>query len=245
MLCPVCGGESAAFLPLAPVYAASLRSAGCPYPVERFETLNVAQYHCPSCGCSDRDRLMALYFLRHWIEEGRAADARVLEIAPAAPLSAFLAEFSAEYRSGDLMPGRAMDQIDVTDMHGYPAGRFDIVFCSHVLEHVPDDRAALRELHRILTPGGAAVLLVPLPLDIRQTDELQSGEAMPDTATRIRRFGQDDHVRMYAREDFIGRIGAAGFELQQFDAAAFPDDDLEHFGIAARSRLYVAVKPGG
>src|SRR5262249_61166180 len=33
-------------------------------------------------------------------------------------------------------------------------GRFDVVFCNSLLEHVPDWRAVLREIGRVLAPGG-------------------------------------------------------------------------------------------
>ncbi len=227
-------------LPLAPSYAANLAAYGFAVPVERFETLNTEEYTCPTCGSSDRDRLMGLYFLRHWVEEGRAGDARVLEIAPAAPLSALLRDCAADYRSGDLMSPAAMDRVDITDMACYEDGRFDLVVCSHVLEHVIDDGAALRELRRVLAPGGAAMLLVPLPLDVRQTDEVKAGEPMPDAAERIRRFAQDDHVRQYDREEFMARIGRAGLRLQVVAQADFPDDPFPQYGLLPRSRLYVA-----
>lgn len=227
-------------LPLGPEFAAMLHANGFPFGARRFETLNVDEYTCPSCGSSDRDRLMGLYFLRHWVEEGRGGDARVLEIAPAAPLSSLLRDCAAEYRSGDLQPGFAMDTVDITRMAGYPDGRFDLVFCSHVLEHVIDDAAALGELRRVLAPGGAAVLLVPLPLDLEATDEVRASEVMPDASERIRRFAQDDHVRLYTREDFMRRIERAGFRLQVLGQEDFPDDSFAAFGLAPRSRLYVA-----
>jgi ubiquinone/menaquinone biosynthesis C-methylase UbiE len=138
------------------------------------------------------------------------------------------------------MSPAAMDKVDITDMALYEDGRFDMVFCSHVLEHVIDDGQALRELRRVLAPGGAAVLLVPLPLDPMATDEVKAGEPMPDAAERVRRFGQDDHVRQYDRADFMARIEREGFRLQVVTQADFPDDDFATFGLAPRSRLYVA-----
>ncbi len=241
VVCPLCGSEHERFLPLPANYAASMAAAGCPYRVDQFETLNVDQYTCPSCGASDRDRLMGLYFLRHWVEEGRAGDAHVLELAPSRPLGALLREFAASYRSADLMPGFAMDQVAVTDMGGYADARFDLVFCSHVLEHVVDDGAALRELRRVTRPGGKVVLLVPLPLGLATTDEVAAGEALPGAAERVRRFAQDDHVRMYARDEFIARVGRAGFRLDVLGPQDFPDDSFAGFGLTARSRLYVGT----
>lgn len=227
-------------LPLSPAYAAHLQAHGYPLPVDRFETLNIDDYECPSCGSSDRDRLMGLWFVRHWVEAGRAADARVLEIAPAPALSALLRDCAGDYRSADLMSPAAMDRVDITDMACYPDGSFDLVFCSHVLEHVVDDLAALREFRRVLAPGGAAVLLVPLPLDATVTDEIKPGEPMPPASERIRRFAQDDHVRQYERAEFMARIGRAGLRLQVIAQQDFPDDPFPAFGLAGRSRLYVA-----
>jgi O-antigen biosynthesis protein len=243
VVCPLCGTEHAAFLPLQQDYLDWLAAHGCTDPIDRFETLNIAQYTCPGCGSSDRDRLMGLAFLRLWVEEGRADGLRVLELAPSAPLSALLREFGGSWRSGDLQPGAAMDVVDITDMRGYADASFDLLVCSHVLEHVPDDAAALREIRRVLAPGGTAMLLVPLPLDRTRTDEVAPGAALPPPAERIRRFGQDDHVRMYAREDFMRRIQAAGLALRVLEAADFPDDRFEDFGLLARSRLYLAERP--
>jgi SAM-dependent methyltransferase len=227
-------------LPLPAKYGDELVAHRSAFSVDRFETLNVDAYLCPACGGSDRDRLMGLYWLRNWVDEDRSGDARVLEIAPSPPLSALLSEFSASYRSGDLGSPLAMDRVDITDMRAYADGQFDAVFCSHVLEHVVDDAAALREMRRVLSPQGVAVLLVPLPLGLAQTDELRPGEPMPAASERIRRFGQDDHVRMYAREDFMARVEEAGFRLQVMGPDEFPDDEFATFALAPRSRLYVA-----
>ena len=56
------------------------------------------------------------------------------------------------------------ERMDITDIQ-HPDHSFDVIYCSHVLEHVPDDRAAMREFHRTLDPGGWAVLNVPINAD--------------------------------------------------------------------------------
>lgn len=91
--------------------------------------------------------------------------------------------------------------------------RFDVVICSHVLEHVPDDRKAMREILRVLAPRGHALLLVPLATDGRGTEE---DPGIADPAERERRFGQWDHVRLYGQEDFLGRMAENGFDVTVF-----------------------------
>jgi len=88
---------------------------------------------------------------------------------------------------------------------------FDVILCSHVLEHVQDDRKAISELYRVLKPGGWAILMVPIDLDRATTFEDPS---VIDPKERERLFGQHDHVRWYGR-DFLTRLEQAGFIVRQ------------------------------
>jgi SAM-dependent methyltransferase len=105
----------------------------------------------------------------------------------------------------------------------FAAASFDAILCNHVLEHVGDDRAALRELARVLAPGGFAVLTVPgpdpalgFPSALARTvedDDARSPEA------RLRRFGHPGHLRQYGR-DFSDRLADAGLPATRFDWGA-------------------------
>src|SRR5262249_12426105 len=77
----------------------------------------------------------------------------------------------------------------------------------HVLEHVPDDRRAMREFYRVLKPGGWAILLVPITVERTFEDP-----AVVDPAERLRLFGQEDHVRRYG-PDYGDRLSEAGFAV--------------------------------
>jgi SAM-dependent methyltransferase len=97
-----------------------------------------------------------------------------------------------------------------------------------VLEHVPDDRRAMRELHRILAPGGWAVLQTPVRSKLTRTDEDPS---VTDPAERIRRFGQADHVRVYGA-DFEDRLRDAGFAVRRDPWARDLEPEVaERFGL--------------
>jgi SAM-dependent methyltransferase len=98
-----------------------------------------------------------------------------------------------------------------------PDDAYDAILCSHVLEHVPDDRAAMVELRRVLAPGGFAVLQVPIASRAERTDEEEPGRMLP-ADERSRRFGDPTHVRLYAEPDYVRRLEQAGFSVRAADA---------------------------
>jgi ubiquinone/menaquinone biosynthesis C-methylase UbiE len=104
---------------------------------------------------------------------------------------------------------------------------FDAIYCSHVLEHVPDDRRAMREFCRVLKPGGWAILLVPITAQKTFEDP-----TVVDPAERLRLFGQEDHVRRYG-PDYIDRLTAAGFEALEINVSdLFSNEEARRMGIA-------------
>ena len=111
------------------------------------------------------------------------------------------------YLTADLYDPRAMVKMDITNIE-YPSETFDIIYCSHVLEHVQDDRKALREFHRTLKSNGWAILNVPIGAE--QTIE---DARITDPGERLRVFGQEDHVRIYG-PDYIDRLNEAGFDVE-------------------------------
>ena len=131
------------------------------------------------------------------------------------------------------------DKVDITDLQVYGDDQFDFFLCSHVLEHVSDDRKALRELYRILKPDGKGILMVPIILSLNQTDE---DPTIVDEGERWRRFGQDDHVRLYSKNDFIERVEEIGFRVYQYGKEFFGEDAFTRTGITSQSVLYVVEK---
>jgi SAM-dependent methyltransferase len=214
-------------------YDAQWRVAGFPYAADDFETLNAFDYSCSACGAPDRDRLCALWIARH----GTAART-LLDVGPGAALSDFLRP-RFRYTSVDI-GGHADVNADVQDLP-FADESFDAVVCSHVLEHVRDDRSALRELRRVLRPGGWAVVMVPICLPATRVVEDPDIE---DEAAAWARFGQGDHVRLYNRSGFIARVVGAGFAITQWRPRSI---DRMRYGLARTTVLYVAskfVEPG-
>ena len=160
---------------------------------------------CPFCNSLERHR--ALWrFLHEKTDLFQHSDRRMLHIAPESCFEPrFREQIGAGYLTADLMEPADV-KMDITNIQ-YPDETFDIVYCSHVLEHVPDDRGAMREMCRVLRRDGWAIMMVPITVD--QTIEDPS---ITDPAERLRLFGQDDHVRRYG-PDFVDRLQEAGFTV--------------------------------
>ena len=165
-------------------------------------------FWCPFCRSHDRERHLILFLdaLNLWPVFDNAT---ILHIAPEKQLAARItARHPARYVKGDITPARAdIEPLDATAIH-YPDATFDVIICNHVLEHIPDDALALRELHRVLKPGAPAILQTPYAAGLEKTLENQPEVTTPDQHREF--YGQEDHVRLYGR-DIFDRICAAGF----------------------------------
>ncbi|PSQ60750.1 MAG: SAM-dependent methyltransferase [Bacteroidetes bacterium QH_10_64_19] len=188
---------------------------------------------CPGCRSFERHRLMWLYIERR--TRLLEAPHRVLHVAPEYAIQKNLRRRDTldMYRSVDLRSMLALDQADVANLP-YEAASFTAILCSHVLEHVDADRAAMRELYRVLEPGGWAYLQVPIDLGREDTYDDPS---ITEPEARDRAFGHPDHVRLYGR-DYLDRLEGAGFDPHVDSFARdlseatidrlrlFPDEDI-------------------
>lgn len=142
---------------------------------------------------------------------------RVLHFAAEPALSRVLRERADEYVTTDI-EGEVDVSADIVDLP-FEDGRWDVIVCSHVLEHVPDDDRAIRQLRRVLAPGGTAVVMVPR-VSGRPTDE---DPTITSPGERARRFGQADHVRLYG-DDLEDRLRRGGFgRVEPVLPEDFPD----------------------
>ena len=225
--CPVCGAGVQRFHELSAEFTEPMQRHGWPYSLSDSETMNAAAYSCPHCAAVDRERMSAL-----WILRAATTGGRLLHIGPREAIDRFLRE-RFDVRSADLEQD-ADDRADIQALP-YDDESFDAFVCSHVLEHVPDDRAALRELRRILRPTGWGIVMVPVILPLDAVDEEPGGVS---EAEAWRRFGQGDHLRLYNREGFLARVAEADFRASEH---RFGIVDRYRYGIGRGSVLYTVT----
>ncbi len=162
---------------------------------------------CPRCGSLGRQRTDWLFLTER--TDLLRAQTRLLHVAPERCFAQGLQSRSnISYLSGDYDSATAMERIDITAIL-YPDASFDVVICNHVLEHVSDDRRAMREILRVLRPGGWAMLQVPVDHKRETTFEDPS---ITDPQARRQAFGQYDHARAYGR-DYSERLAREGFDV--------------------------------
>jgi SAM-dependent methyltransferase len=139
------------------------------------------------------------------------------------------------YIAADLDPPLGAVRMDITDI-GLDSGSVDVVICSHVLEHVDDDIAAMCELRRVLRPGGTALIMGPVDYDRATTYEDPS---IVTPEGRLAAFNQNDHVRLYGA-DFDARLRQAGFQVapRQY-ARELGDETIERYGLIDDEIIYI------
>jgi SAM-dependent methyltransferase len=145
-----------------------------------------------------------------------------------------------DYITADLSSSQVNTKADITNIP-CKDNSFDVVLCNHVLEHVPDDQRAMRELLRTLAPGGWAILQSPIDSGRDVTFEDSSITSPRD---RERAFGQHNHVRIYGR-DYRRRLERAGFQVNVDSYAK----DLEPLVVSKyglqEEQIYFCTKPQG
>ena len=218
--CPVCGSKYRRFMPYGYVNA-------------RPDAL------CPHCLSLERHRLLWLYLVRE--TDLLTTFPKTLHIAPEVCLMRHLrkhfASHPGQYVTADLESPLAELHFDIQAIP-LADDYADVIFCNHILEHVADDRQALRELRRILRPGGWGVLLSPVDPSRAATFE---DDSVTDPAERTRIFGQYDHRRIYGR-DYADRLREAGFGVEEIDyTARFTPQERQRYGLPA-DHLYLVKK---
>ena len=147
---------------------------------------------------------------------------------------------SSDYHPG-AKPGSIIDGVrseDLTHLTHADAS-FDVILTSETLEHVPNLDAALREIWRVLAPGGRHVFTVPQLPHVAKTfarSVVQPDGSITDRVPRICHPGGDHGYPVFTEfgADLASVFGRAGFEFHGFFGPNC-DDDV--------AQVYVCRKP--
>ena len=216
MECPICGKKARKFMP----YGITKRPNAM----------------CPHCFSLERHRLLWLYLKN---ETGLfESKPKLLHVAPEQcymkPLERLLGD---NYLTADLDSPLAKIKMNIQAIP-FPDGEFDVIFCNHVLEHVDDDRQAMREFYRVMKPGGWGVLLVPINANRTTTYE---DPTITDKKGREKAFGQWDHVREYGT-DYTDRLREAGFTVETVEYAKAVSPEQQAYYSLGNDTLYIVRK---
>ena len=197
-----------------PAWAARYYCPVCETGLARFKVVDWEDTRCVFCDSDTRQRLAWSFFAKHTnLFDGR--EKQMLHVAPEPYFANKLSRFIGPgYLSADLFNPHVKVRMDVTQIQ-FPDNYFDVIVCSHVLEHVPDDRKAMREFVRVLKPDGWAAIMVPCFPDRGPTFE---DLTVTDPAERLRLFMQEDHVRVYGN-DFVDRLQESGLKVRVYRAS--------------------------
>ncbi len=181
----------------------------------------------PSTLSLERHRLLWLYLTGK--TDFFSAKKSVLHFAPE---QAFYKRFrkmkNLDYTTTDLNSPLADVKADICNLP-FEDNSYDVIFCNHVLEHIPDDAKAMHELYRVLKPNGMAILQIPQDLNREKTFEDNS---ITDRKERAKIFGQYDHVRVYGR-DYFDKLRSVGFKVNEVDYTSnLSDEDIAKYCLA-------------
>lgn len=185
---------------------------------------------CPRCGSLPRTRRLWQILETGFLHEST----RILHFSPSRSIYRLFKRSSFNYISSDLSGDFLADAAyDITQIDA-PAESFDGIICYHILEHITDDRKAMQEMHRVLKPGGFAIIQTPF-----KAGTIYEDKRINTPSAREIHFGQDDHVRIYSVEGLKTRLEAAGFQVEVRNFQEAPDN---RYGFRPQETVLIARK---
>lgn len=167
----------------------------------------------PSTLSLERHRLLWLYLQNETDFFTSTTKKKVLHFAPEQEFyKRFKKQTNIDYTTTDLLSPLADVKADICNLP-FEDNQYDIIFCNHVLEHIPDDTKAMQELYRVLKPGGMGIFQIPQDLSRVNTF---TDDTIVDQKERAKIFGQYDHVRVYGK-DYFDKLRSIGFKVIEED----------------------------
>lgn len=196
----------------------------------------------PSTLSLERHRLLWLYLQNETDFFSRDTESSsVLKVLHFAPEQEFYKRFkkqqNIEYTTTDLLSPLADVKADICNLP-FEDNSYDIIFCNHVLEHIPNDTKAMQELYRVMKPNGWGIFQIPQDLTRETTF---TDDSITDPKERAKIFGQYDHVRVYGR-DYFDKLRSIGFTVEEVDYTATLSPGLVEKYCLAKGEIIPVVR---
>ncbi len=216
-LCPCCGRYLRKFTS----YGLKMRKSAC----------------CPICGSLERHRLLIIFLKLKTTFFSR--NIKLLHFSPKINLIHLFMKYSnIRYISSDLHPSNVLIRNNITKL-SFRDNVFDVIICSHVLEHIKNDYSALKELYRVLKTKGWGIIQIPIDMEREKTYENQKILKPKD---RLLHFGHEDHVRIYGL-DFKKKVEEVGFHIRFIDYAKnLAQKNIKKLGLNVNEKFYFLTK---
>lgn len=185
---------------------------------------------CPECGSLERHRLIYLLFKKEYGTQLNENSIKLLHFAPEEVFyNIFNNKKNIDYYPVDINPElfestdiEIREKVDMEDMP-YDDNEFDFIYNGHVLQCVKDDNNAIKELYRVLKPGGVCIILVPIN---KSSDKTLEKEEYNTAELRKKYYGDKHHFRYYSM-DLFGKLEYYGFDVEVADDEYILDFDFE------------------
>jgi SAM-dependent methyltransferase len=203
----------------------------CGKKLDHFVPTHHSDQLCPNCGSLQRNRRLWQLLQVEFINPGMV----ILDFSPSRCLYRRMKKIGViNYQSTDLSGDFiAENHFDITNLP-IADNTYDLIICYHILEHIPNDKLAMKELFRVMKPGAKALVQTPF-----KDGDIYENDAIATEADRLEHFGQEDHVRVYSVDGLQQRLTDVGFLVE---ARKYTTDE-NRYGLSTNETILILTKP--
>ena len=189
---------------------------------------------CPKCGALSRSRALGEYVRKNYKNQSQ----KILDFSPHRSLNDFFKSIFENYISSDFENQfYAQKSYDITKINDTDQS-FDLIICFHVLEHILEDKKAIKELNRVLKNDGHLLIQVPL-----KKGKTYQNNSIISKEGRLKAFGQEDHIRIYGEDSLPLILNKSGFSAKPIDIVKeYSSEEKKIYGFSENEVIYVCRK---